>query len=160
MNYYLDTEFNGYNGKLISVGLVSEDGRCLYLVNNKLTYFKLTDWVKENVAPLLNYVPIGVVPLSLDQYQFGHAIEDFFKQSDTPITVHVDWPDDVKYFSECLITGPGTMIDISGISFRVHRVDAYPNDIKGCIQHNAIWDAIALKYKLTNSPDILQECDT
>jgi hypothetical protein len=58
-----------------------------------------------------------------------------------------DWPDDIKYFCQELITGPGKMVDIPGITFEVVRVDAWPNKIPGALQHNAYWDAIALKMK-------------
>lgn len=60
MKYFLDTEFiEGFNkplfGKkrhfidLISIGIVCEDGRSLYLISNEYDYNKADAWVKENV---------------------------------------------------------------------------------------------------------------
>lgn len=60
MKYFLDTEFiEGFNkplfGKnrhfidLISLAIVCEDGRSLYLISNEYEYNKADDWVKENV---------------------------------------------------------------------------------------------------------------
>lgn len=47
-------------------------------------------------------------------------------------------------------TGPGTMIEVRpSIKFEMHRVDAYPTTLPGAIQHNAYWDAMALRHKLT-----------
>lgn len=60
MKYFLDTEFiEGFHkplfGKkrhfidLISIGIVAEDGRELYLISKEYDYDKADDWVKENV---------------------------------------------------------------------------------------------------------------
>lgn len=60
MKYFLDTEFiEGFHkplfGKkrhfidLISIGIVAEDGRKLYLISSEYDYDKASDWVKENV---------------------------------------------------------------------------------------------------------------
>lgn len=53
--YYLDTEFDdtGAAINLISIGLVCEDGRELYLVNSECNHGKCNDWVKANVLPQL-----------------------------------------------------------------------------------------------------------
>lgn len=34
MKYYLDCEFDGYRGSLLSLALVREDGESLYLIND------------------------------------------------------------------------------------------------------------------------------
>lgn len=154
MNYYLDTEFNGFNGTLISLGIVSEKGKCIYLVNKSHPNWNINEWVKENVLPLINYVPIGVVPQVIEFNEFPSHLDSYFTD-DTDIRVHSDWPDDIKYLCKCLITGPGTMIKIPNIAFHVHRVEAHPNDIQGCQQHNAIWDAIALRYVLTGKKEVI-----
>lgn len=55
MRYYLDTEFieNGKTIDLISIGIVCEDGRELYLINNECDLSKANDWVKKNVIAQL-----------------------------------------------------------------------------------------------------------
>ena len=45
-----------------------------------------------------------------------------------------------------LITGPGEMVAIPRLKFELERVDAYPTTLEGAIQHNALWDARALKH--------------
>jgi hypothetical protein len=57
MKYFLDTEFieDGKTIDLISIGIVCEDGRELYLCNKGCEFNKASDWVWKNV---LN--PIGV----------------------------------------------------------------------------------------------------
>jgi hypothetical protein len=53
MRYFIDTEFIEYPNTidLISVGIVAEDGRELYLINQECAFEKANDWVKENVIP-------------------------------------------------------------------------------------------------------------
>lgn len=57
--YFVDTEFieNGKTIDLISIGVVSEDGRELYLQSVEFDESKASDWVKENVLPCLSICP-------------------------------------------------------------------------------------------------------
>lgn len=56
MNYYFDTEFidDGKTIDLISIGLLSEDQRHLYLVSAEYDESKASDWLKTHV---LNHIP-------------------------------------------------------------------------------------------------------
>ena len=51
MKYFFDTEFIEKPQKidLISIGIVAEDGRELYLINRDCRTYEADDWVKENV---------------------------------------------------------------------------------------------------------------
>jgi len=55
MKFYLDTEFieDGTTIDLISIGLVAEDGRKMYLQNADCKFSKASDWVWRNVFPSL-----------------------------------------------------------------------------------------------------------
>jgi hypothetical protein len=58
MKYFFDTEFieDGKTIDLISIGIVSEDGRELYCVNQDAKLHLASDWVRQNVLPHLpNY---------------------------------------------------------------------------------------------------------
>ena len=146
MHYFLDTEFNGHGGELISLVLVEGNGgRELYLY----TPMKRTPhvWVKENVIPIIECV--GAKPTVIDPWQFGHLIAGFLRLDPTPVII-TDWPDDISYFCKCLITGPGQMVTISNLIFQMFRVDSYPTTLPGAVQHNALWDARALRHKLEN----------
>ena len=143
MKYYLDCEFDGLDGKLLSMGIVSETGKSLYAVMNILIG---NPWVADNVFPLLFHVPIDRIDhmcFGATPEQLSALLESYFK-NDLWVHVIADWPDDLKYLNQALITGPGTMIDIPGIKMSVRRVDAYPTTLKGAVQHNAWWDAMAL----------------
>lgn len=51
MRFWFDTEFieDGTTIDLISIGIVSEDGREFYAINSECDYGKASDWVRENV---------------------------------------------------------------------------------------------------------------
>jgi hypothetical protein len=51
MKLFLDCEFNGFGGELISMALVDENERYFYEV---LPCINLTSWVLNNVIPILN----------------------------------------------------------------------------------------------------------
>lgn len=156
MRYYLDCEFNGMGGELLSLALVREDGKALYLIAKMYPSLalRMDPWVKTNVLPIMA-LGIEIVRSPLVRYhtdlfvtEFAEKIEGLLRD-DTDITIITDWPDDIKYFCELILTGPGTMIEVRpSIKFEMHRVDAYPTTLPGAIQHNAYWDAMALRHKL------------
>jgi len=55
MNYYFDTEFmeDGKTIELLSIGIVAEDGRELYLENSEADHSKANAFVKAEVLPYL-----------------------------------------------------------------------------------------------------------
>ena len=144
MRYFLDTEFNGMGGDLISLALAAEDGRELYLAiqcNNP------GPWAAANVIPIINCD--GALPLMLVKTptMIGMAVDAFMERDSDPVII-ADWPDDIAYFCKTLITGPGEMVNIPSLKFEIIRVDAYPTMLPGAIQHNALWDARALRHKV------------
>lgn len=166
MNFTVDFEFNGYGGELLSMGLYSPNHSLyvLFVEEPDAPAMAITPWVQTNVVPLLKLWPRIDEKLlasnhcatyaQISRKHTPAAIEHFFQtvvpQDETP-HIHTDWPDDVKYFSELLLTGPGTMIGIPGIKFTVHRVDSYPTELPGAMQHHAWCDARVLyQYLLEN----------
>ena len=57
MKLFLDCEFNGFGGELISMALVDENEDFLYEV---LPCTNPTSWVKDNVIPKLKKQPIDL----------------------------------------------------------------------------------------------------
>lgn len=139
MKYFLDTEFNELGGDLISLALVSETGREMYLA----TECKAPKaWVEKYVMPIVTCD--GAKPYMCDVSLFG-PLSAWYLHSDPDPIIVADWPDDIRYFCQALITGPGEMADIPRLRFELARVDAYPTKLEGAIQHNALWDARALR---------------
>jgi len=166
MKYYVDTEFNAWDGVLLSVGLISEQGQCFYAYRGDYKHVVTDAWVKEHVCPIMLDYPADIVPNVITPViepvsncmlfgsfaQFLHY-SIFMGQTD-PVTFVADWPDDIKYLCQAIMTGPGKMIDTArSIHFQVQRVDSYPTDLANVVQHNALWDAIALRYALTGKSD-------
>jgi hypothetical protein len=57
MRYYLDTEFieDGKTIDLMSIGIVCEDGRELYLANRNCDFTKASKWVQDNVLTPMGF---------------------------------------------------------------------------------------------------------
>jgi hypothetical protein len=146
VRYFLDTEFNGYRGDLISMALVREDGREFY---GYLPCDNPIEWVRDNVLAVISAGDTDPVRMR-DVANFSAWIATFLRDDPAPIIVS-DWPDDIRYFCESLITGPGQMIPTAPqVQFVVERIDAYPTTLPGAVQHNALWDARALRHAVGN----------
>jgi hypothetical protein len=146
VNYFLDTEFNGFHGELLSLGMVREDGSGAYYVTEAARR-PVEPWVQQNVIPILWDCAFVGPRVHWDPAKIGRDIAMFLHGDPNP-TVISDWPADIRYFCD-VIEGPnGTMAPIDRLAFRIIRVDAYPNDL-GLAQHNAFNDALALRYNLT-----------
>lgn len=140
MKYFLDTEFNEFGGELISLALVREDGFSTYLATKCA---KPGAWVAANVIPVIE-AP-GAYPKWVEPHEFAFLIAAYLQGDEGP-TIIVDWPDDIRYFCQAIITGPGTMAPIPRLRFDLIRIGAYPTTLPGAIQHNAWWDAMALRH--------------
>lgn len=129
---FIDTEFNGFCGELISLALVSETGQEFYEVlecRNPVT------WVAAHVIPFLEKPP---VTRSEFQARLQHFLYGFIGQD---IQIIADWPDDIKYFCESLITGPGVAINHPPLTFVLDRTLSSEGSK---VPHNALWDARAI----------------
>ena len=134
MNIYLDTEFNGFNGELISMGLAAEDGSEFYQVLD-YSKMKLDPWVKHHVIPILYKSPIS-------KELFQHKLQTYLNQF-KEITIIADWPEDIKHFCSMLINGPGRRIQTPNLNFIIDY--NLPNTADySLVPHNAIEDAKAL----------------
>lgn len=127
---YLDCEFNGFNGSLISLALFVDEDNYFYEV---LSCREPIPWVKANVIPVLNkhHIPLE---------EFKYRLETFINKYND-LTIVADWPDDIKYFCEALIIAPGVSINTpKTLTFSLMRVDA-----PSSVPHNALADAIGIK---------------
>ena len=130
MDVYIDCEWNGFGGELISIGMCSESGDEFYEVMELPC--EIDDWVDENVIPILNKAPIKKMEL---QRLMEHWLSRF-----PTINIIADWPEDVQWFCRMLIIGPGLRIPTPPLSMEILRVDA-PSEMP----HNAIADARGIR---------------
>ncbi|MEP7209626.1 MAG: hypothetical protein ABI740_02210 [Alphaproteobacteria bacterium] len=145
MRYFLDTEFNGFGGALISLALVSETGTSLYLVYGIPP--APDPFVRDHVQPKLLCVPANVEVRHVDQATGARAIEAFLHPDPDPQLI-ADWPDDVRLCCQALMISPERTAPIDHLSFEIHRVESYPTELAGAVEHNAWWDAMALRDRL------------
>ncbi len=137
MKIFIDSEWNGYGGELISLALVSEDHRIFYEV---LGCTSPIPWVAENVMPKL-----GKPWITLESLQ--EQLEFFLGQFGS-VHVVADWPEDIMWFCKVLLTGPGVRIDTPPLTMEVLRANTVSSN-----PHNALADATALRdwYVNTNN---------
>jgi hypothetical protein len=139
MKYYLDTEFieDGKTIDLISIGIVAEDGRELYLGNKECDFSKASGWVIDNVLKPLGFErmpkgtwveghmrPLLIAPFWLTRAEIAQAVFQFvekprsdwnesliFGNSDPAPTIEF-WADYGSYDWVALCQLFGTMMDL------------------------------------------------
>lgn len=67
MRFWFDTEFieDGRTNDLLSIAIVCEDGRELYLENNEANLSRGNDWVQHNVIAHLDWLNHGTTRLDI-----------------------------------------------------------------------------------------------
>jgi hypothetical protein len=134
MRLFLDTEFNGFQGKLISMALVPEDTSAPEFYKELEIKDQLHPWVRDNVVPHL-FLP----PCSFSEFQ--NALGNYLWKIGE-CTIIADWPDDIRHFCESLITGPGMMMKfVNNIKFELD----FGIDYISLVPHNALHDARAIR---------------
>lgn len=143
MRYFLDTEFNGLGGALISVALVPEFGDQEFYASLPLPDM-VEPWVEQHVIPYLRHVPPGV-DHQLSRVDAAHHIAAYLAGDSDPLIV-ADWPDDLAHFCALLVTGQGQMAAIDG-GLRLELVNAagFSAAANSRVPHNALHDARALR---------------
>ena len=146
--FYIDCEFDGHNGPLLSMAIVAENGDGMYIIvaDGPLD---CSPWVTENVIPLMDmhHSPKSAFA---NTNEFGDVIRTFLGNCQNPVII-ADSPVDIGRFCQAISTGPDggwASADYPQMTFEVHNVDCYPTEVPDAVQHNAWWDAMALRHKL------------
>jgi hypothetical protein len=134
MTLFLDCEFNGFGGELISIALVSDKG------DPKHSEFyaalplpkKIDPWVAEHVVPIILIDPIerGVLMLRIRSFLEKHSGEP----------VVADWPEDHMHLLS-LLCAPGGMAWAGELDLRYVQ----SGKLESRVPHNALSDARALR---------------
>lgn len=146
MKYYIDCEFDGHRGALLSMGIVRGDGQNIYIETSSHAQ---NPWVIENVLPIMNHHNAASTAYVPSNY-IGTIIRDFIGNDDAPIII-ADSPVDIARFTDAISTdehGNWASTGYPWMIFEVYNVDCYPTKLEGAVQHNAWWDAMALREKL------------
>lgn len=130
MKLFLDCEFNGFGGELISMALVDEEGHSFYEV---LSCLDPVPWVAENVMPILAQEPVSFT-------EFQNKLGLFLNAYDA-IHVIADWAEDLSLFTRSLVLGAGRAMRIPPLTLELWMgTIRFPSQVP----HNALSDAEAL----------------
>lgn len=133
MRIWLDCEFNGWGGELISIALIDETGRSFYEAVAEYTQPR-SEWVELNVIPVLGKTPIS---RSLLQENLGKFLS---KYEGKHLEFISDWPCDFLHLCDLLVVGPGLKIGPTNFSMTVLDIKSTSK-----VPHNALEDAMALR---------------
>lgn len=144
MKYFIDTEFNGFGGELISLAIVSEAGASVYLClpENELDRLDIDPWVNRHVLPVV--ASPDALPECLPRADWARRLSSYFKGAQA-IEFVADWPEDIQHLMQVLMIRPGEMIPLPDFSISCVRAVSWPNQLDGAVRHNALWDARALR---------------
>lgn len=164
MRVYFDTEFTGLHQKttLISIGLVSEDGKSFYAELTDYDQSQVNDWMQENVIAHLHLSDYRIEQGNLvawvgDKNTTRQHLTEWLTQFDFvemwSDCLSYDWvlfnqlwghafniPKNVYYipFDIC------TLFKVKGIDPDINR-EEYLGLTEGKQKHNALWDAKVIK---------------
>jgi hypothetical protein len=142
VRYFIDTEYNGIRGALLSLALVPDDGEELYVT--LATDEPIVDWVQKYVIPYLDTVPEPLSCPRLKPRDAAEAVERYLRHDDKAVII-ADWPEDVAQLCNLMVTGPGDMIDVRDLTFRVLPISNFSTAANSKVPHNALHDARALR---------------
>ena len=142
MRYFLDTEFNGFGGALLALALVPEDGTEFYVTLDCPD--PIHTWVERNVLPHLDHVPVGLQSPRLSRQEAAGALSDYLAMDPRPELV-ADWPEDIAQFCNLLMTGPGLIVPVPPLTFRLIPLHGFSTAANSAVPHNALHDARALR---------------
>ena len=148
MRYFLDTEYNGFGGALLSLALVPEDGgEEFYAV---LTFDGPIDpWVERHVMPYLDTVPEALRTPRLPRHAAAQALAAWLSHDAEPLIV-ADWPEDLAQLAMLLIVGPGQMMSVPALTLRFEPLQGFSTAANSAVPHNALHDARALRDHVMN----------
>src|SRR5688572_10879778 len=108
MRYFLDCEYNGFGGALLSLALVPEDGgEELYLTFTCAA--PIDSWVERNVMPFIENVPGGLKLPPTSREEAAHIIAMYLAGDGEP-EILADWPTDIELLCGLLTFAPRRMV--------------------------------------------------
>ena len=136
MRHFLDTEFNGFGGPLVSLALVPEDRRANSFYE-ALPCAEPNSWVAEHVLPVLQTRPVS-------RPKMVKKLAAYLTRDSEPVVV-ADWPSDIAQMALLMITGPGYRMPLPRLMFELLDLPLFDSAVLSEVPHNACYDAIALR---------------
>ena len=146
MRLFVDTEYNGGGGELISLALVIDADNHRYIVR-EWSCLSMDLWVIRNVIPSLGNVP------KLKEREFLNAFVEYLV---TTGSSHIEFiytsREDERHLRELVRVASAKLSDIS-FSYNVYRKQVDVFRTTPDVKHNALSDAICL-YKQVVSGEV------
>jgi len=142
VRYFLDTEYNGWGGALLSLALVPDDGEELYLTLD--WDGALEPWVERHVVPYLDTVPDALTSPRLSRVDGARTLAHYLAGDRDPLIV-ADWPEDIALLNALLVTGPGMMAEVPRLRFEFLALTGFSTAANSKVPHNALHDARSLR---------------
>jgi hypothetical protein len=136
LNLYLDTEFDGHGGALVSLAIAGEDGSQWYGIFDAHCG---NDWVAENVAPKLYAMQPTI---SGDHETLRFSLREYLKSREG-CTIWADWPADFEHLMHLMCGGNYTASFM--IPCTMQMIVTPAGEPQPATPHNALSDAIALR---------------
>ncbi len=160
VRYFLDTEYNGWGGALLSLALVPEDGGEEFYVTLDWSG-PVQPWVEQNVIPYLDMVPEALISPRVAPEDAARELatwltrelESQFLSSRArqfQVEIVADWPEDISQICSLLTIGPGLMVDVPPLVFRFVQLPGFSTAANSKVPHNALHDARALRDHLAS----------
>jgi hypothetical protein len=143
MRFYLDTEFNGHGGELISMALVSELIHAGWAIGRSIEWYgarriksPIVPWVAENVMPVLSTRQLSPEEFRGEFLMFISCYEN--------CEIICDWHTDAEHFCTMLAGRDyGSSLDFPCMIRILRTPPGAP--APAAIPHNALQDARALR---------------
>ena len=144
MRYFLDTEYNGFGGALLSLALVPEDEAQEEFYTVLTPPARIEPWVERHVMPYLMTVPEALKDEPVDRDSAAHHLAHYLSHDPDP-EICADWPEDLSQISMLLVTGPGVMVTVPPFTLRLLSLPGFSPARNSSVPHNALHDARALR---------------
>jgi hypothetical protein len=142
MRYFLDTEYNGWGGALLSLALVPDEGEELYITLQ--WQGDLEPWVERHVVPYLDTVPQSLLSTRMNRGDAARTVAHYLAGDTEPLIV-ADWPEDLALFNALLVTGPAMMAEVPSLRFQYLPLGGFSTAANSKVPHNALHDARSLR---------------
>jgi hypothetical protein len=135
---YLDTEFNGFGGALISLALAPADPGMAEFYRVVAGRGPVDPWVEKHVMPCLGEAPVSGA-------QAGAELAAYLHNVGARPCIVADWPTDFEHLLALLINGPGQMHSAPDFDMEFRRLGGFNTAVHSRVPHNALEDARALR---------------
>jgi hypothetical protein len=150
VRYYLDTEFDGLGGELMSLALVPGDSSIpsfYRVVHGPWVQGCRDEWVTKNVLPFL--YRHGGVDAPVDRETAARDLSRYLstqmhQTGKTPVII-ADWPTDFSQLLDLFIIGPGQMVGVPDFDMAYRGLKGFATADHSKVPHNALADAEALR---------------